>query len=77
MQIHKGKWDKQNDKALQLKREKEDILVKQNELWRNETKLIADKQQLSTEVSIKDISHTSNTSPDCAMIITYDCNIQS
>ena len=50
MQIHKGKWDRQNDNALQLKRQKEDLVVKQNELWRNETKLIADKQQLSTEV---------------------------
>jgi len=50
MQIHKGKWDNQNDVALQLKRQKEDLVVKQNELWRNETKLTADKQQLSTEV---------------------------
>jgi hypothetical protein len=50
MQIHKGKWDKQNDVSLQLKRQKEDLVVKQNELWRNETKLTADKQQMSTEV---------------------------
>ena len=54
MQIHKGKWDEQNDIVLRLKREKDDLVVKQNELWRKETKLSADKQQKATELRGKE-----------------------
>jgi structural maintenance of chromosome 3 (chondroitin sulfate proteoglycan 6) len=49
MQKHKGSWDNQNNESLKLKRQKEDLVVKQNEYWRNETKLTSEKQQISTE----------------------------
>ena len=54
MQIHKGKWDEQNDIVLRLKREKDDLVVKQNELWRKETKLSSDRQQKTSELRGKE-----------------------
>ena len=54
MQIHKGKWDEQNDIVLRLKRAKDDLVVKQNELWRKETKLSSDRQQKTSELRGKE-----------------------
>lgn len=54
MSFHKQAWDRQNQESLQMKRKKEDLVVKQNEFWRNETKLTHDKQQIASDLRNKE-----------------------